>query len=323
MNQTSTDMFARVISAIENELTLFENEYANQFNGEVNTLLSNYRPAQGKHLRPILFFLAQGLYRSPETESAHLAVMIELIHDASLVHDDVIDESELRRGHQTLHVANSKHLAVLFGDYLFAQALILGARYGNVRVMELIASAVQIMSKGALREITQILNPDKSVYLKVIKEKTADFFGIVCEIAGIIQNPETKQDMRLRALGENFGMAFQIHDDILDFSGSAETLKKPVNHDLSNGILTLPLIMALDEAGPAVRKEALDYIEDNREDKFEWLQNLIEDTKGLDKAAKIADVYSGRAREILTQFPDSEYKKGLELLMEYEQCRLS
>ncbi len=319
-------MFQRVVSSVKKEIAAFDKAYAEQFNGEINTLLSNYRPAEGKHLRPILFFLIQGLYnrKPPQEKSIPLAVMIELIHDASLVHDDVIDEAELRRGIPTLHVSSGQQqLAVLFGDFLFARALILGARYKNVKVMELISGAVLTMSQGALREFRQTFNLKQEVYLKIIREKTADYFGIISKIAGIVQNADGEALSQLQIFGENFGMAFQIHDDILDYTGSSEILKKPVNHDLSNGILTLPLILALEACKPGIKNEALLKIKSNDEEKFSWLRNFVHDKRGLEKAARIADTYSNRAGDVLNSFSDSSYKKSLETLMEYEKCRLS
>jgi heptaprenyl diphosphate synthase len=203
--------------------------------------------APGKRIRPALFFLALGQWNQPAEKHLSVALAIELIHTASLVHDDVIDKSEKRRRQSSVNHIWGSHTAVLTGDYLFAKAFRLLSDYGDIQIIREMASLVEDMSEGEIQQQEQCFLTDltQAQYYQRIGKKTARFFSACARCAGLVSRTDASSLTALSEYGFNIGMAFQLIDDLLDFYGDEEKTGKPVAEDLRQGILTLPILHLL------------------------------------------------------------------------------
>jgi octaprenyl-diphosphate synthase len=274
---------------------------------------------KGKSLRPILFFLCQGLIDSPRSDSVNTAVMIELVHTASLLHDDVIDESLKRRGEKTLNAIRGNHFSVLLGDYLIARMMTLGQEMKNGG-MHVLSQAILMMT---LAEIKQALCEnqclEEHVYMDIIEGKTGALFQATTDLAASTVHASKKVQLQLRELGLQFGLAFQIQDDILDYTGSSGTLGKPVHQDLLKGQFTLPFILAFEELSVPERESLFQQLSNN-ELPHEHLVQLVKN-QGIEKTKDRLLKYSQQALSLLHQFPENRYKTALENLFHFNMER--
>jgi geranylgeranyl pyrophosphate synthase len=237
-----------------------------------------------------------------------LAMALELVHTASLVHDDTVDEALTRRGLETLNALWSPKVAVLVGDYLFAKAAELAAGLGITRVMTLLAETVMAMTSGELRQqvSSSTLLVDERDYFLRISGKTAALFRACCEGAAVVSGQSRAEIEALTSFGTNLGIAFQIADDVLDFTGSEETLGKPAGSDLKNGTVTLPVILW------AENLNGNSLAEDLREGRnLQDVVQAVRDSDAPSRALRRADEYASSARAALAAFPDSEAKELL------------
>ena len=275
---------------------------------------------RGKRLRPRLFFLCQGLFGPPSPASVPVAVMLELVHAASLIHDDIIDESDQRRGQATLNKLYGSHVSVLTGDYLLAMALRLGSDYDRFRVMAEVSQTLLAMTQSelvkAIRPIEDRLSP--AHYEACAAGKTGSLMASACVLGGRMQTVSAETEAALRQFGHAFGQAFQIQDDILDFSGSAYSMGKPVGQD-DGKQCTLPLILAFEEASPVQQKDFLAAL--NEASDTRYLHDFIDTHGGLELAIGRRDACAREARMILAQWPDSIYREGLENWIGFNQIR--
>ncbi len=321
MNLTSSLALDEILHLIQSEYNQFESAYADQFNGEMKILAPDYQLSNGKHIRPVLFFLAQGLLGNPDPQSIDLAVMVEMLHDASLLHDDVVDEASVRRGHKTLHRIRNSHYAVLFGDYVFAKVLSIGVRYGNLQIMKIVSDVVMSMSRGVLHEYSKMNVLDPTYYVKIAKQKTAHFFGAICEIAAIVQNSIDADRLRLRTFGENFGLVFQIHDDILDYTQDTETLKKSAGQDVQTETMTLPFVLAANTLKSDEQEKVLKTFFSDSPGKGEWIRSFVLNHGGIEEAQNLANSFAQKAELALSELPESNYLQAIKSLMDRERCR--
>ena len=306
--------------SIAKELELFEKEYSLQLDSEkafLQPLFYYIKQQRGKWLRPALFFLSQGLVDSPRPTTVQIAVLIELLHLATLLHDDVVDHSLVRRGKKTLNAVWNERISVLMGDYLLARVLSLGVEARRPEILEIISRVVVEMGEGELWEVLEGKNIDIPVeeYLRAIYQKTAVFFGAVCELGGLVISASFSEKERLRQFGEAFGMAFQIRDDILDFSGSAEFMGKPVGQDIDNGKITLPLIFALEKISPKGKKDISQRLKRKTEKDRRWIEEFVKERNGIRKSQEKAVVFTEKSIEILKTFPHSIYRESMEKLV--------
>lgn len=217
--------------------------------GLISEIGNHLLGAGGKRLRPALYFLCAKSASSPKDYKLPLAVAIELIHMATLVHDDVIDNSATRRGLPTANVKWGNHTAVLAGDFLFAKAFSLIAATGDNQSLKALTDAICVMCEGELRQGRELFNPDitETDYLERIGKKTAEFIGVSCKLGAMSAGLDYGDAELFYNYGYSLGLAFQITDDILDITASMEQLGKPTGNDLRQGILTLPVIYALQQ----------------------------------------------------------------------------
>ena len=269
--------------------------------------------AGGKRLRPALVLVSglSGRYSLEALLPAALAV--ELIHMASLIHDDILDEAKTRRGLPTVNHLKGNREATATGDFLFATAFLLLSKAGNIWAIEIISKASLALSLGELWEVETAFSAWQSLneYLTKVRNKTAALFAASCEVGALLSGSDEKEVKALRAYGEYLGMAFQIFDDILDFSGKEENLGKGVETDLKEGVITMPLLYALQEE--KIRSDLIQIIENPplTEDKIRKAREMLYETDALEKSKKEAANYVSRALAAAQQVSNQEARKNL------------
>ncbi len=283
--------------------------------------------AGGKRLRPLLTLAAARLCGYEGRHHIRLAATVEFIHTATLLHDDVVDESERRRGRPTANLLWDNTSSVLVGDYLFARSFQLMVETGSLRVLDILADAAAMIAEGEVLQLTaaQDLATDEQVYLKVIRGKTAALFAAATEVGGVIAGAPDEQVRALQAYGDALGIAFQIADDLLDYGGSAAALGKNVGDDFREGKLTLPVIKAVAQADAAERAFWSRVIE-RRAQKEGDLDHALELLHRHDAlAATRADAldWAARARAALDPLPPGTIRDHLAALADYVVARIS
>lgn len=279
--------------------------------------------ARGKRIRPaIVFLVARATMPNQGITERHrrLAEITEMIHTASLVHDDVVDESDMRRGIPTVHSTFGSRIAVLAGDFLFAQSSWYLANLDNLQVVKLLSEVIKDFAEG---EIQQGLNRFSTVsieaYLEKSYYKTASLIANSCKAAAVLSDLSEVQTQQLYNYGRHFGLAFQIVDDILDFTGSIDSLGKPAGSDLQSGNLTAPVLYALEEK-PYL--EVLIEREFAQEGDLEQALTLIKDSRGIERSRELAAYHAKAAIEHLSDLPLSESRQALSKLSDYVLSRL-
>jgi len=283
-------------------------------------MLSTVLPGSGKRLRPALSLLIGRMASSGAANDDALnkmAVGVELLHTASLVHDDIVDESDTRRGGATLYARVGNALAVLVGDYLFSQAAQACVATGNLDVVRLFAETLGAMAQGQIDDANRVLGGrhgwealSRERYYRTINGKTASLFVLACQGTGLLVGLSAVQVMGLREYGENLGLAFQVFDDILDFTSTEEELGKPVGSDLRQGTITLPVILARDIADGRLR--AAFETED-----VDLQVRLVQESGAIAAALAEAEALVARARSALQVLPSGIERDALDALAAY------
>ncbi len=267
----------------------------------------------GKRIRPVLFFMCLNLWKQDLAAYMPVAVAIELIHSATLVHDDVVDDSAFRRGQPTVNTGWGNHIAVLTGDYLFARAFSLLTDFGQIMIIREMSRVVSQMSQGEIQQQAEKFDPDldEKAYLSRIGQKTAYFFTACCSSAGNAASAPDDAVAALRGFGHRIGMAFQIVDDILDFNGEEAVIGKPAASDLQQGIFTLPVIHMLSTSARGEELRA-------KLGKGEPSESLIADVKremalsqSMEYTRRIAENYIIEAQGILKCLPAAPARESL------------
>lgn len=256
----------------------------------------------GKLFRPALTLLAGKIYHGDLDLLIPVAAAVEVLHAATLMHDDVLDNSHIRRGKPTINSLWGNYDAVLLGDYLFAASAHMTAETENIRAMKLHAKALMTICKGEIEECLSPFNPNREHYLQRIGDKTASLFSAAAEFGAILSEAPEEAVQSLKNYGYNLGMSFQIVDDILDFTGEKETMGKPVTSDLSQGILTLPTILFLERPEAKHIKEIL---EEDKERGIKLIMEKVYDSGVLEECYNIADGFCSQARIDLEQLPSN------------------
>jgi geranylgeranyl pyrophosphate synthase len=282
-------------------------------------MLSTVLPGSGKRLRPALSLLIGRLGRADGDELNHMAVGVELLHTASLVHDDIVDESDTRHGGATVYARVGNALAVLVGDYLFSQAAQECVATGDLQVVRLFAETLGAMAQGQIDDANAQLGGQhawetvsRERYFRTIRGKTASLFVLACEGTGQLCRLSPEQVVALRSYGESLGLAFQVVDDILDFTSSEQELGKPVGSDLRQGTVTLPVILMRD------RQLADGRLRDAFESEDVDLQvRLVQESGAIPAAYEEAERLIARARTALTVLPPGTERDALDALATY------
>ncbi|MBV8718991.1 MAG: polyprenyl synthetase family protein [Chloroflexi bacterium] len=288
-------------------------------------MLSTVLPGSGKRLRPALALLI-GRLRDVDPEALnHMAVGVELLHTASLVHDDIVDESDTRHGGATLFARVGNALAVLVGDYLFSQAAQACVATGNLEVVRLFAETLGAMAQGQIDDANRQLGGrhaweslSRERYYRTISGKTASLFVLACEGTGLLVGLSAAQVDALRVYGQNLGLAFQVVDDVLDFTATEDELGKPVGSDLRQGTITLPVILMRDgDLADGRFRHAFDG------DDVDLQIRLVQESDAIDRARSEAETLVARAREALHALPRGAERDALDALAAYVTRRES
>ena len=269
--------------------------------------------AGGKRLRPALLLLVSGALGYQGPQRFNLAAVVEFIHTATLLHDDVVDDSTLRRGRATANEMFGNPASVLVGDFLYSRAfqMMLDAR--DMRVMEILAEATNVIAEG---EVLQLMNMhdaslDEEGYLRVIRSKTAKLFEASTRLAAVLAGSPPAIEQACADYGQALGTAFQVIDDVLDYDGDAAEMGKNLGDDLREGKSTLPLIAAMERAAPAQRRVISGAIEQGSVDALDTIVDIVRETGALDVARRAAAAEAQRAIDCLALLPRNAYSEGL------------
>jgi len=313
-----------ISNPVKKELKHFESELDSQFVSDLLFLrpICDYiKSGRGKRIRPILFFLIQRLFGKPAKNSTTLPVLLEILHTATLIHDDVVDNATKRRERDSVNALWGNKTAILFGDYLFAKVLELGMTTRNLKILDVITEVVKTISIGELRQVNKSRKIDKDIYYNIINEKTAALFSASCKLAGLSQSASDNDINRLEQFGTLFGTVYQIKDDILDFNGNAESLGKSVGQDLSDNNYTLPFIIVYNTISEKDKKYLQKLIAETNEENLKIAYDFIRENRGVELSEQELESINNRAVNILKNFDASIYRDSLEYLLQYNYLR--
>ncbi len=308
----------KMASLIEDDLKAVNQEIVTRMHSPVSLipeLAGHIIAAGGKRLRPMLTLAASKLCGYDGTRQILLATCIEFIHTATLLHDDVVDESELRRGMDSANALWGNQASVLVGDFLFSRSFELMVEDGSLDVLGILSSASSVLAEGEVLQLmtTGDTETSETAYLDVIESKTAILFAAACELGAIVgERPEPEREA-LRAYGQNLGVAFQVIDDVLDYQAQEDTLGKTVGDDFREGKVTLPVILAFSRGNDEERdfwRRTIEGLTQKPED-LAHAQLLLKKHGALDDSIERARHYSAIAKDALGLFPESEIKQSL------------
>jgi len=304
------------IAAVEE---MMMREAGNNDNEVTNRIITHINKSGGKRLRPLLLMLCAGLCGYEGKEDVYYSAVVESIHEATLLHDDVIDESDLRRGETSANALYGNKIPVLAGDYLYSKSLLLLANAGNIEVLEAVIKSVMLVTDGQILETKKILDatPTEEEYFKVIKNKTAALIAVCCRIGAILGDAE-KRDT-LESVGYSLGMAFQLVDDALDYVADQDKLGKALGDDLEDGNYTLPVIHCINSATESEKTKVTAILSSGSvtKDDFTYVLETIKKYKSVEYAMNYAESYVSEAKEKLMLFPESKYRDALTSIADF------
>jgi octaprenyl-diphosphate synthase len=316
----------QIQAPIANEMADFEKKFRSFMQSKVKLLdhITHYIvKRKGKQMRPMFVFLTSGVSGSITESTYRGAALIELLHTATLVHDDVVDDANYRRGFFSINALWKNKIAVLVGDYLLSRGLLLSVDNGDFGLLRIVSNAVRDMSEGELLQIAKARNLDitEEVYYTIIRQKTASLIASCCAVGAVTAGAQDAEVEKMRLFGEKVGMAFQIKDDLFDYG--EDVVGKPVGIDIKEKKMTLPLIYALNNA-PWMEKKKIIFMIRNKSKNKKAVQEIIQFVKnsgGLEYAQKIMQDFYKEALEVLESFPESNYRDALSDLVTYTIAR--
>lgn len=308
---------------INEEMKLFEQKFYESMQSKVALLDKVTRfivTTKGKQMRPMFVFLCAKLIGNVNEKTYRGASMIELIHTATLVHDDVVDESFKRRNFFSINALWKNKIAVLVGDFLLSKAVLLSTDHKDYDLLSVISRTIREMSEGELLQLEKARKLDitEDVYYEIIRQKTATLIAACCEIGALSNGADENLAKKMMEFGTYTGMAFQIKDDLFDYL-SSNVIGKPVGIDIKEQKMTLPLIHTLKIAGESERKYFFNTIKryNNDQKRVKELIAFVKSSGGLDYAIKVMKDFQQNAKNILDEFPDSEVRKSLHMMLDY------
>lgn len=305
-------------SSISDEMEAFQDAFSQSMKSRVFLInkVANYITRQrSKQIRPMLVILSSRVCgQKPDHDTYQAAVLVELIHTATLIHDDVVDGADLRRGFPSINAVWKNKISVLMGDYLFSKALINMIKLRDFRALELLSDTAERLSSGEILQIEKARSDgmDEDVYYEMIRDKTASLISAACELGGITVTENEEYQKALASFGENLGMAYQIKDDLFEFVGHSSIIGKPVGKDVKANMITLPLLHTMENLPERESKKMLRTMK--RGAKSKQVQEIVEkvaNNGGLQYARERLRHFSQAAIDALDPFPDSEYKQAL------------
>ncbi len=281
----------------------------------VTTIAQYLQSSGGKRLRPSLLLLCARLIGNPKQSAVRLAAVVEILHAATLVHDDVIDRAELRRGRPATNVQWGNHTCVLAGDWLYMQAFQIALRERNFHVLDLLIALTQLMVEGELIQLERIgrINVTEADCMEIADRKTAGLFSACAKLGAVVAGATAEIEERLGDYAWNLGMAFQLMDDVLDFTAREITLGKPVGGDLREGKVTLPLVYALQKATAEEREQVETVLRERSYHSvtFSQILAILERTGAVTRVIERAQHFTDRSRQAIGEFADSPYQRAL------------
>ncbi len=313
-----------VFELVRSDLGKVEEEFCQQMVSSVSpiTEIGQYlQVSGGKRLRPVLVLLASKFCGYEGPSAIKLGAVVELIHTATLVHDDIIDEADTRRGRPSTNSRWGNHMSVLAGDWMYMQAFNVALGERNFKILDLLIGLTQVMVEGELLQLASLRKIDvtEDEYLELAYRKTAVLFAACLRLGAILGGRSDEEEMKLGAYGTNLGLAFQLIDDLLDFTSSEKKIGKPIGNDLREGKVTLPLIYALRDCCPEECEKVARVLEERgfHSVRFEEIQDLIERHDALRAARGKAQQFADLATSCLDGLPDSQYKDALRSLPDF------
>ena len=264
----------------------------------------------GKRLRPILAILSCNHYNIKDEIKYYLAAAIEYIHTATLLHDDVVDNSELRRGKETANIIWGNQASVLVGDYLFAKAFIMMVKSNNIKILQLMSESTGLLAQGEIFELVKTGDLDITLdeYFEIIEEKTAVLMSASTQIGPILANASDEEILKFRNYGKNIGIAFQLVDDALDYASTDDELGKKIGNDIKEGKVTLPLIIAMRNGTERERLRELFYKEELTQKDIDEIRDIVIKNRGIAETINEAKKFVDLAKENLKEIKESDYK---------------
>lgn len=305
---------------IQSELQIFESRFKDAAKSQsplLDRIMRYIVKRKGKQLRPMFVLLSAKLCGGITESSYRAASLVELLHTATLVHDDVVDDSMERRGFFSTYALWKAKANVLIGDYLLAKGLLLSLDNGDFRALQILSDAVRKMSEGELLQMQKArsLNLKEDIYYEIIRNKTASLLASACAVGAWSASSDEAITEKMKLFGEKTGMAFQIKDDLFDYA--SENVGKPTGNDIKEKKLTLPLIYTLNKVGGSVRRKIIYIVKNNNRDKekVRWVIQQVEEAGGIGYAKNKMNEFRDESLSILHQFPNSEIRQGLEDLV--------
>lgn len=320
--RTTMNSIQEIQAPIRQEMADFEVKFRDSMKSKVmllDKIMGYIVRRKGKQVRPMFVFLTAGTVGTIAEPTYRGAALIELLHTATLVHDDVVDASNYRRGFFSINALWKNKIAVLVGDYLLSRGLLLSVEHGDYGLLKIVSNAVKEMSEGELLQIEKARRLDitEEVYYEIIRQKTASLISSCCGVGAASVGADAAVVEKMRLFGEKVGIAFQIKDDLFDY-GSAE-IGKPVGIDIKEKKMTLPLIYALNQASWGEKRRII-YIIKNQSEKTKKVREVIDFVKqsgGIDYATQAMHRFHKEAQQILCTFPDSAHKQSLSRLVSF------
>lgn len=312
----------QIKTPIKEELRLFEQKFRDSMKSNTPLLDAITRyivKSKGKQVRPMFVFLSAKMFGAITETTYRAGAMIELLHTATLVHDDVVDDSYERRGFFSINALWKNKIAVLVGDYLLSRGLLLSVSNKDFHLLEIVSDAVREMSEGELLQIekTRRLNISEEVYFEIIRQKTATLISSACACGAASAGVSAEDVARMKMFGEKVGIAFQIKDDLLDYS--ADDTGKPKGIDIKEKKMTLPIIYLLNNATASDRRKVINIIKNHHHDSASVREviDMVIQSGGIEYASDKMNNYKNDALQLLRSFPDSESRRALEELVAF------
>jgi octaprenyl-diphosphate synthase len=324
----SAAVLAQLFEPIRDDLREVEREFARHVQSQVALIptIGDYiRNGGGKRIRPAVLLMAARMAGYTGERAVLYASVLEFIHTATLVHDDIIDESQLRRGREAVHTRWGNHVTVLFGDFLYLKSMSLALTQDDLAIIRLLCDVTLRIVEGEIYQLTKNgdINLTEAEHFEIVQSKTAYLFAGCARIGGMLGAITRDQQEALWQYGLHIGMAFQIVDDLLDFTGEEVALGKPVGGDLREGKLTLPVIHMRDRGGPRATALLRKVVEAREVNLDEWheIRTLLTQARSIEYASRVASDYVERAKKTLYSFPSSDARDALMFLPDYVVSR--
>ena len=315
-----------VLALIKDDLRRVEEEFRRKLKSRVpliTRIAEHLVKSGGKRLRPALLILASRLCGYRGEAHIPLAGAIEFIHTATLLHDDVIDNAEVRRGNPSANVLWGNEASVLVGDFLYSRSFQMMVGLDSMRIMEVLAQTTNTIAEGEVQQLLNMGDPEvnRQRYMQVIENKTAKLFEAACSLGAIVSGQPAEIETALAIYGNRLGSAFQIADDVLDYTGDADTMGKNAGDDLAEGKPTLPLIIAREKCTDQERDLLDSAIQNGGVEDLDPILTIIRGTDSLNSAMEIAREGAAQARQAIGILPDSTWRRALEQLADYSVNR--